>query len=121
MLEKHEVRTGWREQARWRRNNRRWLRYSGYIALAVQKKLEELSLSQKELAERVSCSPQYISKLLKGSENLTLETISKLEEALDLDLVRTAFSSIEDYALKEDHIHRVAEPKRSSGPRIEAE
>lgn len=121
VLEKHEVRTGWREQARWRRNNRRWLRYSGYIALAVQKKLEELSLSQKELAERVSCSPQYISKLLKGSENLTLETISKLEEALDLDLVRTAFSSIEDYALKEDHIHCVAEPKRSSGPRIEAE
>ena len=92
ILESHEVRTAWREKARGRRENRRWLRYSGYIALAVMKQLESLGMSQKELAERMNCSPQYISKLLKGSENLTLETIAKLEEVLELDLVASSLS-----------------------------
>lgn len=108
-LEKHEVKTNWREQAQWRRENRRWLRYSGYIALAVQDRLEELSLSQKELAEKMGCSPQYVSKLLKGSENLTLDTISKLEECLDLDLVRSALSYVNGYTIKEEPMHCVAE------------
>jgi len=40
----------------------------------------------------MNCSPQYISKLLKGSENLTLETIAKLEEVLELDLVASSLS-----------------------------
>ena len=74
VLEKHEVKTDWREKAQWRRENRRWLRYSGFIALTVMHRLEELKMSQKELAEKMNCSPQYVSKLLKGSENLTLDT-----------------------------------------------
>ena len=92
ILEQNEVKTKWRENAQWRRKNRRWLRYSGFIALTVMNRLDQIGLSQKELAERMHCSPQYISKLLKGSENLTLETISKLEESLDLDLVKSALS-----------------------------
>lgn len=94
VLEKHEVKTDWRDKAQWRRENRRWLRYSGYIALKVKNRLEELNMSQKELAEKMNCSPQYVSKLLKGSENLTLDTISKLEECLDLDLVRSALTYV---------------------------
>ncbi len=110
ILEKHEVKTGWREQAQRRRENSCWLRYSGYIALTVQKRLEDLSLSQKELADRLSCSPQYVSKLLKGSENLTLDTISKLEESLDMDLVRSALSHVNRYD-KEEQLHMIAEPE----------
>jgi transcriptional regulator with XRE-family HTH domain len=43
-------------------------------------------LTQKTLAERMGCSQQYVSKILKGQENLSLETISKIEEALSLEL-----------------------------------
>lgn len=111
VLEKHEVKTDWREKAEWRRANRRWLKYSGYIAIAVMNRLEELRMSQKELAQKMNCSPQYISKLLKGSENLTLETISKLEEFLDLDLVRSALSNVDGYGFREDANHMVAEPE----------
>ena len=92
ILKRYEVRTDWREKALTRRENRRWLRYSGFIALTVLGRLEELEMSQKELAQKMGCSPQYISKLLKGSENLTLETVSKLEECLDIDLIHTALS-----------------------------
>ena len=100
VLMQHEVKTGWKETAMWRRENRRWLRYSGYIALTVMHRLKDLNMSQKELAEKMNCSPQYISRLLKGSENLTLETISKLETCLDLDLVGSALSHVDGYDLK---------------------
>ena len=110
VLEKHEVKTDWRKKAQWRRENRRWLRYSGFIALTVMHRLEELKMSQKELAEKMNCSPQYVSKLLKGSENLTLDTISKLEECLDLDLVRGALTNVAGYEYHEGSYGFVAEP-----------
>jgi ribosome-binding protein aMBF1 (putative translation factor) len=115
ILEKHEVKTGWKEKAQWRRENRRWLRYSGFIALTVMNRLEEKKLSQKELAERMKCSPQYVSKLLKGSENLTLDTISKLEECLDLDLLRTALSPVDEYRAQSNHLHVIAQPEQPPG------
>ena len=110
VLEKHEVKTGWKEKAKWRRENRRWLRYSGFIAMSVMNRLDEMGLTQKELAERMACSPQYVSKLLRGSENLTLDTISKLEECLNLDLVRTALSPADGYDIQQNHPHIVTGP-----------
>ena len=38
-----------------------------------------LGLMQKALAERMNCTQQYISKILKGKENMSLDTLSKLE------------------------------------------
>ena len=114
VLEKHEVKTDWREKAEWRRENRRWLRYSGFIALTVMHRLEELKMSQKELAEKMNCSPQYVSKLLKGSENLTLDTISKLEECLNLDLVRSALTHVDGYEYHERPYGYVAESESLS-------
>lgn len=107
VLEKYEVKTEWKSKSLWRRNNHRWLRYSGFIALAVIRRLKELGLSKKELAEKMNCSPQYISKLVRGQENLTLETIAKLEESLNLDLVSTALSY--RYKIEESPYYLVAE------------
>lgn len=50
-------------------------------------KMEELELTQKALAQRMGCSQQYLSKILKGQENLSLETICKIEGALSLQLL----------------------------------
>lgn len=112
-LRQFEVKTDWREQFEWRRKNRRWLRYSGYIALQVLDRLDELGMSQKQLAEKMGCSPQYISKLVKGSENLTLETISKLEECLKMDLVESALTYVAGYDVhpEDESLKMVAEPE----------
>ena len=110
ILEKYEVKTNWREHAQWRRKNRQWLKYSGFIALTVLNRLEELGISQKELSERMNCSPQYVSKVLKGSENLTLETISKLEECLNIDLIKSALTYVKGYEIVEPPIRMIAEP-----------
>ena len=54
--------------------------------------LEEQKLTQRQLAERMGCSAQYISRLLKGEENLSLETIAKLEHALNVSIAQAAFT-----------------------------
>lgn len=80
----------WREKAEWRMANREWLRYSQQIAMMMLDKMEELGLTQKSVAERMGCSQQYISRVLKGTENLSIETISNIEGALDLAILETA-------------------------------
>lgn len=77
----------WLENVKWRKQNREWLKKSAAIALAVLRKLREQGMTQKDLADQLNISAQQVSKLLKGRENLTLETISKLEAVLNLDLV----------------------------------
>ena len=54
-------------------------------------KMEELGLTQKSVAERMGCSQQYISRVLKGTENLSIETISKIESALNLAILEPVF------------------------------
>lgn len=78
----------WREEAEYRRANRAWLRYSQYIALLMLNKMDELGINQKQLAEMMNCSQQYISKVLKGHENLSLETLTKIENALDISIIK---------------------------------
>lgn len=77
----------WREEARYRAANRSWLRYSQHIAMMMLDRMEELGLTQKSLAEKMGCSQQYVSKILKGRENLSIETLCKIELALQLTLL----------------------------------
>ena len=76
----------WRENAQWRRDNGKWLEYARIITVNVLKAMDEQSVTQVILAERMGCTQQYVSNLLKGSSNMTLETIAKLESALDINL-----------------------------------
>ena len=82
----------WRENAEWRIANKSWLRYSQRIAMMMLDKMEELGLTQKSLAQRMGCSQQYISRVLKGTENLSIETIAKIETALEIEILEPAFA-----------------------------
>lgn len=78
----------WREKAQWRRENREWLKKSREIALAVLNAISNNpAMTQKELARQMGVSPQYVSKILKGEENLSLQTITKLESILGIELI----------------------------------
>lgn len=87
----------WREEAEYRRRNARWLLYSAMIALRVKARMEEIGMTQVVLAEKLGCTQQHVSMLLKGKNNLTLETISKFEEALDFDIIGEALTPVNDY------------------------
>ena len=44
-------------------------------------------MTQKDLAEIMNVSPQFINKIVRGQENLSLETIGKLSRALGIKLI----------------------------------
>ncbi len=79
--------SGWLDDAKYRIENERWLKHSQAIALRILRTLRAKNISQKELAEKIGVSPQHVNKIVKGRENLTLETISKLEAALEISLL----------------------------------
>ncbi len=89
---KSTIPTLWREKAVERQANKEWLRYSQRIAMMMLDKMEELGITQKAVADRMGCSQQYISRVLKGSENLSIETIFKIESALGLQILEPAFA-----------------------------
>ena len=98
-LEAHQSPTPsrWREDAQWRRDNEYWLQYSRYITLQVLRAMDEQSVTQVELAKRMGCTQQYVSNLLKGCSNMTLETIARLENALSIDLIKSALTFVHGY------------------------
>lgn len=77
----------WREDTAYRKANKGWLNKSAKIAIKINRALRNKKMSQKDLADKLSVSAQQVNKILRGRENLTLETISKLEGALDLELI----------------------------------
>ena len=82
------IQSNYLQNAKFRIENKKWLSYSSNIALRVLAALEESEeMTQKTLAEKVGVSPQYINKVLKGQENLSLQTIAKLSEALNIELI----------------------------------
>ena len=66
-----------------------WAEYSQLIAAAMSKRMAELGLTQQMLAEKMNCTQQYISKVLKGKKNMSLETICKIENALGIEIIRS--------------------------------
>ena len=52
----------------------------------ILKRLKK-NMSKQELAQKMNVSAQYVSKIVKGHENLTLETIKKIEQALDVQMI----------------------------------
>ena len=88
-MESHQSETPshWKEEAEWRRENKDWLRYSKRIAVMLLSYMKREHLTQSAMAERLDCTQQYVSKILKGTENLSLETLAKLEHATGERLV----------------------------------
>ncbi len=94
----------WLKEAKKRIENEDWLEYSFLIALRILRYLKTNNISQKILAERIGFSPQYLNKVLKGRENLTLETICKIQKEINVPLIQIP-SFFGDMEFKYDSIH----------------
>lgn len=84
----------WQEKANWRKENQDWLDISFAIAVKIlsalrsnRKSDNNLPKSQKELADSMGCTPQYINKLLRGEEKLQIDTICRLQRILNITLI----------------------------------
>jgi len=63
------------------------------IALLARARMAELNVTQQQLAEQIDCTQQNVSAILSGKTNLTLDTIARLEDALQFSLIRDALES----------------------------
>ncbi len=73
-----------------RKKNRDWLKISQEIALGLHYYLRTSGMTQKDMADKMGVSAVYVGKLLKGGENLTLETICKIQRVIGEDLISVA-------------------------------
>jgi len=88
-LREHESTTPsrWQEEAEYRRENKIWLRHSQNVAMLMLDRMEVLGLTQKTLAVQMNASQKYVSRILKGRENLSLETLAKIEDILHINIL----------------------------------
>lgn len=56
------------------------------FAVAIERQLQHQHVARKELASRIDASPAYITKVLRGDGNLTIESMAKISHALDCKL-----------------------------------
>lgn len=93
-LESHQSETPPRfvENARWRKENASWLRWSRQVALAIIDYMQANKLKRADLAKQLGVSPQYVSKLLSGTENLSFKSIANIEARLGINCIEAAFS-----------------------------
>ncbi len=91
--------SSWKQEAVERQNSSDWSECSFKIAVRILREIRTQNringMTQKKLADEMGVSPQYVNKIVKGKENPTLETISKIEKVLGIALIEVPFDDAE--------------------------
>src|SRR5690625_1831919 len=64
-----------------------WRKDAMKIAIRILHILEEKEMTQRELADQLRKSPQWVNKISKGQQNLTIGTINELQKVLGVTLM----------------------------------
>lgn len=76
------------ERAKTRLAMKSYSKLSNHIAFEILERLDELGWSQRKLAEKMDVSPQQVNKWVKGNENFTIATLTRLGEILETELIQ---------------------------------
>lgn len=92
-LEDHQSSTPskFEEEARWRQENEIWLKMSRSVALSIIDYMQDNHLSRTEMAKTLGVSPQYLSRILSGTENLSIKSVAKIEATLGTTCLSPVF------------------------------
>ena len=80
------------EDAKWRQDNEVWLKWSQSIAMKIIDYMQEHKLSRADIASRLGCSPQYVSKILSGHTNFSFKSIAEIEKCLNIHIMEQSFA-----------------------------
>jgi transcriptional regulator with XRE-family HTH domain len=94
------LKSGWYAKAEERIQNKAWKDKAFDIALRVIRHIRDNKISQVRLADEMGVTPQYINKILQGKENMTLESICRIESALGISLIEVVYSQTKDYEVE---------------------
>lgn len=68
--------------------NKDWLVKSGDIIMTVIAVMSKLKLTSADLAKRMDIPEEELLKTLRGDENMTLQTIVRLEKIFGIDFIK---------------------------------
>lgn len=74
--------------------NKQKVRNKLIIATKISRRLRELELSQKEFASKIGKSAPEVSDILSGDRNLTIETMTDIEQVLGIRLLDKTLMNI---------------------------
>ena len=77
----------WKTIAKWNRDHSESLEDFMIIAIRIAQALKDKSMTQKELAIKLGVKPQALTRIMKGRQNLSLQTIRGIEKALEISLI----------------------------------
>jgi len=100
----------WLADATHRQANKKSLKRSQKVALMVLSRLDELKMTQTMLADKLGITKQQVNKWVKGNENFTFETISKLEDVLDFQILEICESKPKEVIILETTICITVQP-----------
>ncbi len=81
---KSETPSSFLDEAMWRRENASWLRWWRQLAVILIGYMQDNGMKRADLASKLGVSPQYVSKLLSGTENLSFKSIANIEDKLGI-------------------------------------
>ncbi len=89
-LESHEMDAPSRfvEESTWRKENASWFRWSRQLAVTLIGYIQDNGMKRADLASKLGVSPQYGSKLLSGTENLSFKSIANIETSYMCRLIQ---------------------------------
>ena len=62
------------------------------VALTIVDYMQEHGLSRAEMAKTLGVSPQYLSRMLSGTENFSIKSVAKIEVALGVPCLTPVFA-----------------------------
>ncbi|TWF35866.1 hypothetical protein FHW36_108222 [Chitinophaga polysaccharea] len=86
-----------------REANKDWLVKSGDIIMTVIAVMSKLKLTPADMAKRMNISEEEMYKILRGDENMTLQTIVRMEKVFGIDLIKVVKSSVAVKAVERKH------------------
>lgn len=100
------------------RRSKLWAADMAIVALRVLDYLEENNKSQRWLADRLGVSPQQITKIVKGRQNMSWGKLKELESVLGISLVSIADNKASYKAPIYDNAMVAAEEDSTYGEKI---
>lgn len=84
---KDHAESKWKKIAKWNRDHSDALQDYVIIAGRIRQVLKDKNWSQVYLSKKLGVSPQALTRILKGRQNLSLQTIRKIENVLEVRLI----------------------------------
>ena len=86
-LESHrsETTSQFVKDEQWRKENESWLKWSRQLAVSLVGYMQDHKMKRADLATALNVSPQYVSRLLSGTENLSFKSIANIEDKLGIN------------------------------------